>query len=387
MLEIKPFKAVTYSRKINLDSVVAPPYDVIDEEKRKQLCARSEYNITRVILPEGKDRYRYARDLLREWIRKNILLKESTPAIFIYEQVFNWEGEQKRLRGFIGALKLEGWGKNVYPHELTLSGPKIDRFNLITQTKTFFSPILALYEDDKEIEQILSLCDKRNPDLCACYEQDVHRIWKITQEEITDIICSTMGKKKVIIADGHHRYETALNIKKAYPHAGCENIPVMFVGMEKGGLLLLPIHRLIKKVDEDFLKRLSRYFNIEESIKRDGEIVMYDGEKYYNLNTKIKRNKPLPIFFDRIICRKILRLSEEDIKKQENLDYAHSTTEAIKSVDERKARYAFLLKAISYKELMDVVKKGIILPQKSTFFYPKALSGLIMYTFGGQVDL
>jgi len=90
MLEIKPFKAVTYSRKINLDSVVAPPYDVIDEEKRKQLCARSEYNITRVILPEGKDRYRYARDLLREWIRKNILLKESTPAIFIYEQVFNF---------------------------------------------------------------------------------------------------------------------------------------------------------------------------------------------------------------------------------------------------------------------------------------------------------
>ena len=382
MLEIKPFKATIYNKKISPDSVIAPPYDVIDKEKREQLYARSKYNITHIILPEGKNKYECAGDLLREWIHKNILLKENISALFIYEQIFNWEGKQKILKGFVGALQLEEWGRNVYPHEKTLSGPKIDRFNLITQAKTFFSPILALYEDDKEIEQIFSLYDKKPPDICAYYEQNIHKIWKITEKENIDIVCSAMRKKKAIIADGHHRYETALNIKKAYPHAGCNNIPVMFMGMKKSGLLLLPIHRLIEKTDENFLKRLSQYFSIEESTKKDSEIVMYDGKNYYNLNTKIKRNEPLPIFFDHIIYRKILRLSEEDMKKQQNVGYAHSTAEAIKAIDGKKAKYAFLLRAISYKEFTDVVKKGVILPQKSTFFYPKVLSGLIMYTFG-----
>ena len=380
MLQIKPFKATVYSKDVKLNLVVAPPYDVIDEKKRRQLCSHSKYNITHIILPEGKNKYEHAKNLLEEWIHKNILLKENTDALYIYEQIFNWEGKQEILKGFVGALQLEKWGKNIYPHEKTLSGPKIDRFNLITQTRTFFSPVLALYEDDKNIERVLSLYDKRKPDICAHYTQDVHKIWKIVEKENIDIVCSAMKNKKIIIADGHHRYETALNIKRIYPL--CNHIPAMFMGMEKSGLLLLPIHRLVKGTKENFLKKLSQYFNIEKTPTKNSEIVMYDGRDYYNLNAKVKRNKPLPIFFDHIIYRKILGLIEKDMKKQESIGYAHSTAEAIKMVNDKKARYAFLLKAISYKELIDIVRKNIVLPQKSTFFYPKVLSGLVMLTFG-----
>jgi len=390
MALVYPFKGILYDESLRKETIMAPPYDVINKDRRKELKSKSSVNIVNLTLPDTYDR---AKELLSDWLKRGILKLDNSCSFYTYTANYEFDGSKRTLKGFIAALKVEPFGGHIKPHEKTLKGPKIDRFNLITKTNAMFCPIMGLYTKDDKIEKVINNSSNDKPIFSATFENIDHKLFKITGKKDIETIHNSFKDKDIIIADGHHRYETALMIKEHYnkhgiKEGGFDYIMILLIDAESGGLSLSAIHRVVKDLkDFDwFLKELKKYFYVFEDKTDDYDFIMYRNKNYYYL--KLKDEKPKDTIerlnskiFENYIYKRIFNLTDEDIKNQRVAGYAHSENEVVGMVDKGEASLGFILKPMSYKELVIVTKEGLTVPQKSTFFYPKIPSGLVGYHF------
>ena len=404
------------------NSLVCPPYDIISDKQREQYIENDPHNIIRLELPKGGDeRYAEAGKTLRKWLDEGVLACDEKDSIYVYEMQFSANGKRKSLKGFVSLVKLEEFSKGVVlPHEETLSKAKADRFSLMSETFCNFSQIYSLYMDeDGSVYSLIDGCSKGLPDMeVTDPDGTVHRMWCISDENIISKVTAAFADKKLYIADGHHRYETALNFHKHLIESGKDvpgsgYISMMLVNMENDGLVVFPTHRIVRGLEnfdiDRVLEESRKYFDISEA---PGEIRMQaalntgydDGKKVFALyagagkcyvltlkdETAVK--KLLPDMSDAycgldvsvlhtLILERILGIDKENMANQKNLTYTRSRQEALEAVDLEDANCAFILNPTKVTEIRDVALASEKMPQKSTYFYPKLITGLVMNKF------
>jgi uncharacterized protein (DUF1015 family) len=438
MARIYPFRAWRYNPTVvRLDDVVTQPYDKISPAMQQAYYQRSPYNLVRIILglPElfdaerGESVYsRAARDFMA-WREQGVLAQEKDPCIFAYAQRFKVPGTEivKERRGFIALGKLHEYSeKVVFRHEQTLSKPKGDRLNLLKATHAHFGQIFMLYSDPAgSVEKILY--DGAGPAEVEVTDEYgvLHRLWKVSDPAAIRMVTTAMDDKKLIIADGHHRYETALNYSKehapatlvrtetstsqlpqpAYPEAA---VMMTFVNMDSDGLVILPTHRVVHSLQNfdpaAFARAAEEFFTV--SVLPSGDSSGYistlssqPGTAFiavtragaYLLRSKTEpiaaaladlpeRQRQLDLsHLHSIVLDRLLGLDAEKVREQTNIRYLRDASEAVEQVRRGEADVTFLTNPVSMEQLKEVAFAGDVMPQKSTDFFPKLLSGLTIY--------
>jgi len=442
MAKIIPFKGILYNKeKIrDMKDVVAPPYDVISPPEQEELYKRHENNVVRLILGKESDsdtpdnnRYTKAKDSFDSWQKDSILIKDAFPSIYVYSQEYHLgetEGfEKKRRLGFIALSKLENFGEGkIHPHENTLAKPKEDRLKLMQHCNANFSSIFGLFSDpSKRIDSVLKDYMRHSPLYDLVDDAGMrHTLWAIRDNKVIQIITGVMSDKQVFIADGHHRYETAINyrneMREKLPNFTGEElynyVMMYFTNTNSEGLSILPIHRLVSNLSnfdkKKIIKKAGEFFNIEklslnesdektvkqklfsdmkERGKKEHIFGMYLGNDEYLLltlkdedvldrlitNSRHPSWKKLDVtILHTLLIEKVLGVSEKNLAEQKNITYTISEDEAIKDVKAGKYQIALFLNPTKIEEVKDVAAAGEKMPQKSTFFYPKLLTGLVM---------
>ncbi|MCK4901884.1 MAG: DUF1015 domain-containing protein [Thermoplasmatales archaeon] len=432
MVEVAPFKGITYNpKKISkLDDVMSPPYDIISEELQTKLYEKHPRNFVQLILgkintdnSDKDNRYTRAKKLFDSWMKDSIIISSDEPAIFPYKIKYKVKNQTKTMNGFFVLLKIDPNYKLVKAHERTLSKPKADRLNLMRACHANLEPIQLLYIDGKD--KIRKKIDGalNNPIIdVKGYDGFNHKLWKLENNEVISMIQNELKNNILFIADGHHRYQTAINyaneIKEKTGNRD-KDAPfnyrmVILANMFDEGLSIFPTHRLIKKSNIDFddlLEKLNEYFvvaekkvgsskeniaEIREKIKDDLEtkdehkFVMYLKDKYYLLKLKdeafmdkfagdrSKTWRTLDVsILHIIILEHIMGINQENL--EDHVKYTRVDEEAIQFVDGGKYDLSFLINATKIEELKAIADAGEHMPQKSTFFLPKMLSGLVIY--------
>jgi len=419
MAEIIPFRGVLYNTsKVSGEDAVAPPYDIISPEYKENLYDKSPYNIVRIDFGkeqegdnDSENKYTRASGFLNSWLKDEILQPGKTPAFYAYEIEYKIKEKSKTLRGFFGLVRLVELGKGVYPHERTHSKPKADRLNLLRSCKANISPIFSLYNSpEKKASQIINKIVAQKPYM-ETKDSDgaIHRLWAIEAKEDIEIITKDLKEKPIFIADGHHRYETALEFQKEMNAASVADSPIhrftdspnpwdyvlMFLAnMSDEGLTILPAHRLVKNLPENSLDILSAHFEIEalagnENIidvlsKHEHAIGFFQkgSEKMYLLQNKglgLENINPALKELDvtllhELIFRKLLNITE--------VTYEMDPSQTKAMVREGMYDAAFFLNPTGVKDVERVALSGERMPPKSTYFYPKLLTGMVIYKFG-----
>jgi len=420
MAEIKAFRALRFDTAVagKIDELVCPPYDIISEEQRQAYLNENENNIIRLELPRGENPYADAQATLKKWIDAGVLKQDEKDSIYIYEEEFTAYGVKNKFKGCITRVKLEEFSKGiVLPHEETLSKAKKDRFELMKATNCNFSQIYSLYMDEKHtIRNTLDRLSAGKPEIELTDNDGVtHRLWIVTDEAEISAICKEFDDKKLYIADGHHRYETALNYRN-YCHenkigdGGEDYVMMMLVDMEHEGLVVFPTHRIVRDLEsfdaEKAEKLCEEYFYVEkklsyETIEKDLRTLYDMGKKAYGfysggngytlltfkdsdvleklLPDMLKPVRELDVtVLHSLILEKLFGIDKENMANQVNLTYTKDFNEAIASVKNGKANCAFILNPTRVTEIRDVAAAGGKMPQKSTYFYPKLITGLVM---------
>lgn len=409
MADILPFRG-TYYNPANirdLSKVVAPPYDVISPEEQEMLYNSDPYNIVRILLgkdyPGDNDRenkYTRARDFLREWQKKNILVKNERDSIYVYLQEFTINGQCKKRLGFIALLKLEEFGREaaIYPHENTLAGPKEDRAKLIHAIEANLGPIFVLFGDEeKKVESILEEKMKSQPLMdIKDYQGIKNRLWHISDKVSMDAIVKLMKGKRLFIADGHHRYEVGLNFSRFKKDPMYGYILTYFTNLYADGIVILPVHRLISGVSDgmmiNLMKDLEKIFSIKElASKSDAKgflsskglserrFVLYRRHSFTGLSLKDKDALDVDILHNLII--EPLRQKTEGSERKIFIDFTKDMDYAIREVDENRSSFSVILNPPSISQIRDTAFSGKRMSQKSTYFYPKILTGLVINVF------
>ncbi|KAA6461040.1 DUF1015 domain-containing protein [Acidobacteria bacterium AB60] len=438
MATVYPFRAWRYnSGTIRLADVVTQPYDKISPAMQQAYYQKSPNNLVRIILglPElfdaerGESVYsRAARDF-RSWREQGVLIQEKTPCIYAYAQRFRdpANGDTKERRGFIALGKLHEYADGViFRHEQTLTKPKSDRLNLLRATRAHFGQIFMLYSDPAGSVDAILYDGNGAPDAEVMDEYGVeHRLWRISDPAAIRLLVTAMADKKLIIADGHHRYETALAYAKEHPSApvhkaelsatqlphpsGPEAAVMMtFVNMDAEGLVILPTHRVLHHLQSfatrDFAKAAEAYFSVtplpgtEPASYLDAlrgqpgtAFVAVTRESAFLLRAKPEAvEAALPNIPERqrrldltqlhaLVLEGLLGLSAEQVREQTNIRYLRDAAEAVEQVRRNEAEVAFLTNPVTLEQLKEVAFAGEVMPQKSTDFYPKLLSGLTIY--------
>jgi len=438
MADIIPFKGIRYNKEKIKDPnlVMTPPYDIISPVQQEMYYNSDEYNMIKLDLVKEfptdtvqDNRYTRASDTFAQWLSNKVLVGEERPSIYFYEVSYTKYGPEKKMKGFIALCRLEEFGKGkVVPHEYTLSKPKSDRLNLLRSCQANFSLIFSLYSsvDGKINKTIEGNLKNSAPDTDVVDDNgDRHRLWVVSDPAIIEAVQKEMQEKTVYIADGHHRYEASLNYRNEARQKSGEGpydyIMMFFANMDEPGLTVLPTHRLISGVSEDKINSLYdslvKYFRIKdfdftngnESVARrqlldamkkagpqDHFLGMYiKGENKYSLLElkgedvllEIQSGKPLSwrrldvSILQSLILQDILGFSEDSISRQENLCYVKDVDDSIRKVRDEEYQAAFLLNATKIEEIRDVTETGERMPQKSTYFYPKCLTGLVINKF------
>ena len=420
MAEIRPFRALRFDTEKagKIEELVCPPYDIISEVQRQGYLEENENNIIRLELPKGEEPYKTAGEVLKKWLDSGILKQDSEEAVYIYEEEFSINGIHAKFKGCIVRVKIEEFSKGVVlPHEETLSKAKEDRFNLMKATNCNFSQIYSLYMDSEH--KIINRLDKLSeckPEIELTDGDEVtHRLWIVTDKEEIKAVCEDFADKKLYIADGHHRYETALNYRNycrenGIGDGGEDYVMMMLVDMEHDGLVVLPTHRLVRDLasfdKEKILSDCREYFEVtEESDVNKAEsklkelydegkkaFAFYSGGNGYDLLVlrdenviaellpeKSKASQGLDVtVLHTLVLEKIFGIDAENMAKQINLTYTRLFDEAIESVKTGKAQCSFILNPTRVTEIRDVAAAGEKMPQKSTYFYPKLITGLVM---------
>ena len=422
MAEIKPFRALRFDTQAagNIQELTCPPYDIISEEQRAQYLKTNEHNVIRLELPRGDNPYEEAGALLRRWEQQGILKQDQQEGLYIYEEEFEAHGKRMRVKGVICRVKLEEFSKGVVlPHEETLSKAKADRFQLMKATFCNFSQIYSLYMDPQHTTP--NKIDRLSQGKPEVEMQDsdgvTHRLWIVTDPQEIRNICSDFDESKLYIADGHHRYETALNFCDYCREQGMakegdavDYVMMMLVDMENSGLVVFPTHRLVRGLssfDETAVKEACReYFSVEDktdisTIERELDSLYQQGKKAFAFYTGQDRWTLLVLksmeavrewlpkasaatqgldvtVLHSLILEKIFGIDKENMAQQINLTYTRDFQEAVSSVQKGESQCAFILNPTRVTEIRDVAAAGEKMPQKSTYFYPKLITGLVM---------
>lgn len=440
MASIYPFRAWRYNLSaVRLDDVVTQPYDKISPAMQQAYYQRSPFNLVRIILglPElfdaerGESVYsRAARDF-KAWRQQGVLVQEKDPCIFAYSQRFTVPGtaEVKERRGFIALGKLHEYADQVvYRHEQTLSKPKSDRLNLLQATRAHFGQIFMLYSDPAgSIESILY--DGAGPAEAEVTDEYgvIHRVWRVGDPAAIRLLAAAMADKKLIIADGHHRYETALNYSKSHTHASPASaehstsqlphpaspeaaVMMTFVNMDSEGLVILPTHRVVHGLRgfdaAKFLAAAEKFFAIEKTGPGAADVATLIDQLRAQKQTAfvavtsagdfLLRARPEAVSaalaalpehqrgldlasLHTIVLDQLLGLDAEKVREQTNIRYLRDGSEAVDQVRRGEADIAFLTNPVTMEQLKEVAFAGEVMPQKSTDFYPKLLSGLAIY--------
>jgi uncharacterized protein (DUF1015 family) len=406
LARIYPFHPLRYTAKAGpLTGVVTQPYDKISPEMRSRYLALSPYNLVRVILgertPADSDTdnvYTRAAGHLDSWTVSGVLARDSDPGIFPYFQEFTLPDTGERLvrKGFIALGAVEEYAAGiVHRHEQTLSGPKKDRMELLRHTHAHFGQLFMLYPDKAgAIDALLDEAAAAEP-LAAVTDEygAVHRIWKIAAAAM---IQELMADKRLLIADGHHRYETALAFRNENPSLpGADRVMMTFVNMYSPGLRILATHRLVNGLDADafpekFLSAASQDFQVAEvsSVERlksawagSGNRTIIGaaiGTRLFRLNYRGRGELDVRVLHEQLLG-KTLGIGEQAVREERHLRYIRGLDAAVEEARSGAAQIAFLLKPTSVEQVADTSFSGGVMPQKSTDFYPKLLSGLTIY--------
>jgi len=431
MAEIIPFKALRYDPDlVKLEDVLTQPYDKITPEMQSKYYERSAHNLVRIILGKAGETdtdafnvYTRAAEYLHDWRSSGILKQDPEPGIYAYSQTFTVPGtpEIAERRGLIALGRLHDYADGVvFRHEQTLAKPRADRLNLLRATRAHFGQIFMLFSDPKdEIEGLLKKKTEEDPDTSLLDEYEtLHRLWRIHDPALIQAVQQRMVDKKLLIADGHHRYETALayrNERRAEgggsdPNAPYEFVMMTLIPMESRGLVILPTHRIVHGLPtfdrERMLEAAGQFFEIDRidlrtesrsattllgqagengtafvAVTRQGPYLMRAKKNAVQnaLGQVPSLQRELDVVqLHRIMLERVLGISEEAVRNQENVRYERDAFEAISWVRQG-ANVAFLMNAAKIDQVRDIAFGGEVLPQKSTDFYPKLLSGLAIY--------
>jgi uncharacterized protein (DUF1015 family) len=401
---VKPFQPYLYTSKAGDPShLLTQPYDKINLVMQAKYLAASPYNLVRVILGERNSSdnasdnvYTRAVKHLDEWTRDGILAQDPKPGFYAYFQDFAVPDTNERATrmGFIGIGKIEEYSAGVvYRHEQTLSGPKKDRLELLRHTRGHFGPIFMLYPDrEGAIDHVLNNAASGAPDLDILDEFGArHRLWPITDEAATQRISALMSDKKLLIADGHHRYETALAYRNENPGVpAAEYVMMTFVNMYSPGLKILATHRVLRNL-EGFqaaallTKARASGWSVREGMpERDAHvgtvrIGLVAASRAYVLERPRREGElDVPVLHTEILGG-LLGISEESVRDERYITYVRGIDAAVAEVREKGAQAAFLLEPTPIEEMARIAFAGGVMPQKSTDFYPKLLSGVTIY--------
>ena len=434
MAHVAPFRALRYDpARVDLKQVVTQPYDKITPQMQDGYYAASPYNLVRLILGKqesgdqpGNNVYSRAANSFSGWRRDGIFLQDAQPSLYNYIQHFSGPngGSELERRGFIALGKLEDYSAQiVFPHERTLAKPKADRLELLRATRSHFGQIFMLYSDPaSEVEILLRTRSESLINLRDEYGVQ-HQISRISDPDVIELVRGKMRDKKLIIADGHHRYETALNYRNERREATgvgatersdpapYEMVMMTFVNMDSPGLLVLPTHRVVHGLAafsvNDLRDRAHKYFSVEEvdpliDAKRATGLLRNAGqagtallaiaaERALLLDTpkalgsdlfeghSLRQQSLDVVQLHKCLLEGALGISEEAIGEEKNIAYVRDAAEAIERVRSGAANVAFLMNPVRMRQVREVAFGGEVLPQKSTDFYPKLLSGLTIY--------
>jgi uncharacterized protein (DUF1015 family) len=432
MADVQAFRAFRYDlgRVGNLSDVIAPPYDVIDAALQDQLYARSPHNVIRLILnretpadTERDNRYSRAAQSQRDWVREGVLVQDSARALYVYHQDFEVEGRRHTRKGFMARVRLEPFGTGrIYAHEETLAGPKADRLKLFHATQTNLSQIFGLYPDAESAAQArLDAAVGRLPPLQATDHLGVvSRLWPVTDQQTVSAVSGMLADQPVFIADGHHRYETAARYLQEKREAGEVNnsdhpanfVLMMLVSMSDPGLLILPTHRLVSGVGElragELRTILGGHFEVEtvgagpQAARDAWDLIEADGsQQLLGFGTvadgtwQIARFRTPQLMEQAaadhspawrglavaVLHRVVLdRLLPDAGRSRPSCQYVHLLKEATDAVAARSCQLAVLVPPATMGHVEEIASNLEKMPPKSTYFYPKLLSGLVFHS-------
>jgi uncharacterized protein (DUF1015 family) len=438
MAFILPFRGVIYNQQKagGISSLTCPPYDVITPAGQQELYRSNEHNIVRLEYgfesPADTDkdnRYTRAAQTMNEWMSKGILVQDRDPSLYVYELEYASPVGTKKLRGMICLVRIEDYASGIVkPHETTLSGPKTDRLNLLRTCRAAFSQIFALYSDPAGTATAPLAAVSGKPSLEVRGADGVmHRIWPLTDRQAIESICRSLDNTQLYIADGHHRYDTAINYRNerrqtqgtGSQNDGCNYTAMFLARLEDPGITILPAHRTLFNLASfnagTFERELNRYFNIERidftktSEHKDLRTVMdtmahradhahvfgmrVRGEHSYYLLTlrseadldallpdKSPAYRRLDVsILHHLIIDKLLGIRMDTHKLGLNIEYNKEAAEADKRIHDGAAEIAFFMNPTKVQEVKDIASAGERMPQKATYFFPKLLTGLVMH--------
>lgn len=415
MAEVRPFQGIRYrlERPEQATEVIAPPYDVISPAQQQALYERHPHNIIRLELPQdepgdddARNRYTRAADLYRQWREQGALLQDDEPCLYVYGQRYEVEGGTQERLGLLGALKVEPYEAGVVlPHEQTFPKHKEDRFRLLCAAEAQFSPIFGLYSaPGKDVRDRLAQVAAGEPSAVALDHEGVeHRLWPVNDPEFAAWAASVFQGRQVFIADGHHRYETSLRYKEhrrgqdpRAPFSAFDQVMIFLVEMDDPGLVLLPTHRLVKSLPawETLKPELERTFriepatleNVDDLVHHQIGVVLQDGSAWKltladaDAVNRLDQDHSAAwrdldvVLLHRLVFQELLGITEHG-----EIVYTRDPAEARSRVTSGEFAASFLLPFPQVQELKDVAGAGDKMPEKSTYFWPKAVSGLVVY--------
>lgn len=408
-MEVLPIEAIVYNdKKVELKDVIAPPYDVIDTAYQDELYKRSQYNIVRLILSKEEDRYKSAQRDFENWQKEEVLIKTKKPVIFyIIQKYVNEKGKTIERKGFIARNKIEDFSsKKILPHEFTMGGPKEDRFKLVSATKAFFSQIFMVYNDEKQVieKEILPKYLALKPFMDVVDDLGVENIVYIIEDNSDiEIIQKTLEDKTLLIADGHHRYETSMNYRNAHPNnEKAKYVMSYFTNAADENLIIYPTHRIIEKhfPKEEIMSAVEKYYDVVEVVGKDEFLNKIEEENKKQITTglilenyfyvlKLKKDMEKLVkapnclqkldlmVLHELILKKELKFSQDELMAQNGIKYEKKENVAFEAINNG-ASAVFIMAYPKMKDIIDVSSMGERMPQKSTYFYPKLLSGIVI---------
>jgi len=431
--EIRPFRGVHYNQRLikDLSTVICPPYDIITPALQQEFYHRSPYNFVRLEhsreLPQDTTRdnkHTRSAATLKQWLEQGVLEVDETPAIYLHDHYFTHQGKEYRRRGIIVRVRLEGWEKMVVrPHEGTLDKPKSDRINLLRELQVNTSPILALFEDQgQQISSLLAAQELTNKPVISLINasRERHYVCAITESQVVNQICTSLAEQPLYIADGHHRYESALAYQRergvssslASEDEASNFVMMTLVDFSDPGLIILPPHRLVRGISKSILNglmaKLKVFFEIEELplnmpgiwqqvddllMETDGVRLFLFGLAEHLLALRLRdfttASRMMPYFHselykrldvsiaDHIILEKLLELSSD--REEARISYSYDRQDAIDRVLDQEYQLALLLNPTKVEVIKAIADAGDRLPRKSTYFYPKLPTGLVFH--------
>jgi uncharacterized protein (DUF1015 family) len=418
MADVEPLRALHYDlgRTGGLQDVVAPPYDVIDAAGRAELEARSPYNVVRIDLPTGQDRYEEAARQFAQWRQDDVIVQDDEPTIYALEQQYTGpDGRPRTRRGFLARVRVEEYGPGrIRPHERTHPGPREDRLRLTRATRANLSPIFSLFDDPQGAATTPVQHAMTGQPWGHGTDEDgtVNRVWRITDPDTIDQITNALRNTELLIADGHHRYETARVYAEEIGGEGPHRYVLMcLVALEDPGLTVFPTHRLLRGLRPDQHETLAnairRDFDVER-LQTTSELAPRSGDRItlgyidahfrqpfrLTLKDQAIADAALPdhaepyrrldtAVLEAVILKGALGMTDEDIDHLEGLGYARDFDNALELVENGEYDAAFFVAPTPIERVREVAAAGESMPPKSTYFFPKVPTGLVFNPLDG----